>query len=90
MRAEPSKPWFAPKRYGYGAGLPIAWQGWAVLAAYILILSVSAFVLIAIFPDPAVFAVGYLAFCAVATVGLGVICSRKTKGGWRWRNGETD
>ncbi len=19
--------WFAPKRYGYGAGLPIAWQG---------------------------------------------------------------
>ena len=23
------KPWFAPKRFGYGAGLPIAWQGWA-------------------------------------------------------------
>ena len=23
--------WFAPKRYGYGAGLPIAWQGWAVI-----------------------------------------------------------
>lgn len=19
--------WFAPKRFGYGAGLPIAWQG---------------------------------------------------------------
>ena len=26
--------WFAPKRYGYGTGLPIAWQGWALLAAY--------------------------------------------------------
>jgi hypothetical protein len=26
--------WFAAKRYGYGAGLPIAWQGWALLAAY--------------------------------------------------------
>ena len=23
--------WFAPKRYGFGAGLPIAWQGWALL-----------------------------------------------------------
>ena len=27
--------WFAPKRFGFGAGLPIAWQGWAVSAAYI-------------------------------------------------------
>ena len=23
--------WFAAKRYGYGSGLPIAWQGWAVI-----------------------------------------------------------
>ena len=23
--------WFAPKRFGYGAGLPIAWQGWALI-----------------------------------------------------------
>ena len=30
-----AKPWFAAKRYGYGAGLPIAWQGWLVLSAYI-------------------------------------------------------
>ena len=22
--------WFAPKRYGYGAGAPISWQGWAL------------------------------------------------------------
>ena len=27
--------WFAPKRYGFGAGLPVAWQGWALLAAYV-------------------------------------------------------
>ena len=27
--------WFAPKRYGYGAGLPISWQGWAVTVAFI-------------------------------------------------------
>ena len=30
--------WFAPKRFGYGAGLPIAWQGWAVLVAYLAVL----------------------------------------------------
>ena len=26
--------WFAPKRYGYGSGLPISWQGWAVLLGF--------------------------------------------------------
>ena len=31
--------WFAPKRFGYGAGLPIAWQGWALLAGYIAAVS---------------------------------------------------
>ena len=34
--------WFAPKRYGLGAGLPIAWQGWAVLAVFIAIIGVAA------------------------------------------------
>src|SRR5436190_1565879 len=29
--------WFAPKRYGYGSGIPISWQGWTVTAAYIAI-----------------------------------------------------
>lgn len=31
------KAWFAPKRYGYGSGLPIAWQGWALLAGLIVL-----------------------------------------------------
>lgn len=27
--------WFAPKKYGYGSGLPTAWQGWAVTLTYV-------------------------------------------------------
>jgi hypothetical protein len=27
--------WFHPKKYGYGAGLPMRWQAWVLLAAYI-------------------------------------------------------
>jgi hypothetical protein len=27
MNAQHSKPWFTAKRYGYGSGLPITWQG---------------------------------------------------------------
>lgn len=26
--------WFAAKRYGYGWGLPLRWQGWLVFAGY--------------------------------------------------------
>ena len=29
--------WFAPKRYGYGAGPPIAWQGWALTIGFIAV-----------------------------------------------------
>ena len=36
------KAWFAPERYGYGAGLPIAWQGWALIGAYIAVIGVVA------------------------------------------------
>ena len=30
--------WFAVKRYGYGWGLPVRWQGWLVLVAYLVLL----------------------------------------------------
>lgn len=29
------KPWFARKRFGYGAGLPLTWQGWALLVGFL-------------------------------------------------------
>ncbi len=31
--------WFPAKKYGWGWGLPVTSQGWAVLIAYILLLS---------------------------------------------------
>ena len=30
-----TREWFAPKRFGYGAGWPIAWQGWALVGGYL-------------------------------------------------------
>ena len=30
-----TEPWFRPRMFGYGPGLPIAWQGWAVSASYV-------------------------------------------------------
>jgi hypothetical protein len=33
------RPWFRPKKRGYGTGLPIAWQGWALLAAHVALIT---------------------------------------------------
>jgi hypothetical protein len=31
------KIWFPAKKYGVGWGLPLAWQGWAVLIGYVVL-----------------------------------------------------
>ena len=75
--------WFAPKRYGYGAGLPIAWQGWAVLAGFLLLIGLAALLF---GPDnPAA-----LAIVVPAVLALLVITAKTTRGGWRWRWGSND
>ena len=33
------RPWFRPKRRGYGTGLPIAWQGWVMLLVHIALIT---------------------------------------------------
>jgi hypothetical protein len=75
--------WFAPKRYGYGSGLPIAWQGWAVTLAYIAIVLIA----IRLMPSRPII---ILAVIVPATVTLMVITARTTRGGWRWRWGDSD
>jgi len=72
--------WFAPKRYGYGAGLPITWQGWALTIAFM----VAAIGLAMMFAErPVVLA----ATLTPLIVLFAVIAARTTRGGWRWRWG---
>ncbi|MBC8738930.1 hypothetical protein F6X40_19420 [Paraburkholderia sp. UCT31] len=35
--------WFPAKRYGWGLGLPVRWQGWLTLLAYFVSLGVVVF-----------------------------------------------
>jgi hypothetical protein len=37
MNTEPRSYWFPAKRLGWGWGLPVFWQGWFVLAAYLVL-----------------------------------------------------
>ncbi|KHK92551.1 hypothetical protein [Novosphingobium malaysiense] len=79
--------WFAPKRYGYGAGLPIAWQGWALLAAYCA--GITGAGLLAQNGAPAERTAAF-ALVLVLTALLIAIAARRTRGRWKWRWGERD
>ena len=75
--------WFAPKRYGYGSGLPISWQGWAITIFFVALAALVAFR----FPDQPMVAI---AIMVPAVCVFMVIAARTTRGGWRWRWGEED
>ena len=75
--------WFAPKRYGYGSGRPISWQGWAHDRLFIVLVAA----LTVAFKDRPL---KLFAALAPLTVVLMVICAKTTRGGWRWRWGDRD
>jgi hypothetical protein len=75
--------WFAAKRYGYGSGMPISWQGWAVTIGFVLFVTAISLWL-SNRPGELVAAM------ILPTVGFMVVCARTTRGGWRWRWGEDD
>ncbi|GAA4030709.1 hypothetical protein GCM10022281_07680 [Sphingomonas rosea] len=73
--------WFAPRRFGIGAGLPIAWQGWAITAVYVVALVVCV-TLWGGHGDRT-----KLIMIPLTIIFVGVVW-RTTRGGWRWRWGE--
>jgi hypothetical protein len=75
--------WFAAKRYGYGAGPPISWQGWALTLGFVAI----AVLLSVRFAHRPVESVAAIAPFLILFL---VICAQTTRGGWRWRWGDDD
>ena len=75
--------WFAPKRYGYGAGLPISWQGWTVTLSFIA----AAIAVTTRFKTAPLVMITIMVPLITAFL---VICAKTTRGGWRWRWGEED
>lgn len=75
--------WFRAKRYGWGWGLPITWQGWVVFVVWfaVLICAMRYFI-------PRRLA-AFLIFTLVMTLVLLVICYQKGEPP-RWRWGDRD
>ena len=76
--------WFPAKRYGWGWGLPVAWQGWIVLIAFVGLFGAGFLV----FP-PSTEIGPLLIYVFLLTAGLIAICWLKGEPPrWRWGNGE--
>jgi hypothetical protein len=72
--------WFPAKRYGWGWGIPATWQGWAVMAAFLVLIVIGAVA----FPPhraPAIF-VSYVVMLSIVLTG---VCWWKGEPPrWRW------
>jgi hypothetical protein len=79
MPVRRGKSWFAVKRFGYGVGLPIAWEGWLLLSVFVAAMTLSGLLL-----PPLVFAVLVIPLTA-AVLYLAYV---RSDGEWRYRNGE--
>ncbi|WP_260581889.1 hypothetical protein [Sphingopyxis sp. PET50] len=72
------RPWFRPKSRGYGTGLPIAWQGWLMLALHIALITGIAVLLR---ERPMLMTI----FVILAGLAPLPLYRARTEGGWRWR-----
>ena len=76
--------WFPAKRYGWGWGLPVAWQGWLVLAGYFL-LAISGGGVLLRTPRTAASTIAFEVYILLLSFALVAICWRKgEKPSWRW------
>lgn len=72
------RPWFRPKSRGYGTGLPIAWQGWLMLALHIALITGIAVLL----RERPMLMTIFVILVSLAPLPL---YRARTEGGWRWR-----
>jgi uncharacterized membrane protein len=75
--------WFAAKPYGFGWGLPVRWQGWVVLVAYLTLLLGGVY-----YFKSRRDVVSLLVYVGVLTIVLVAVMAVKGERPLRWRWGK--
>ena len=72
--------WFPAKRYGWGWGFPITWQGWTVFAVFLALILAGAF-----FLQPRANLAGFIVYVVILSIVFVGICWLKGEPPrWRW------
>jgi len=80
-----AKPWFRTKSYGFGAGLPCSWEGWAAFFLFVAaMIGLSALPQSLTAPHPWL----GIALRIGLIVGFIVLVWRKSDKPWAWRWGK--
>ncbi|MES2951303.1 MAG: hypothetical protein V4858_22460 [Pseudomonadota bacterium] len=75
-----SQYWFPAKRYGWGWGIPTAWQGWTVLVLFFVLLGLGT----VLFP-PTASVLPFLLYSTTLAAILVAICYLKGEPpAWHW------
>ncbi len=77
--------WFRARRYGWGAGMPVKAQGWAVMAAYVA--TIAGIGWLSKSPYGTARAGAFALFLIVTGMFVRILHSR-TEGGLKWRWGK--
>ncbi|MCJ7543937.1 MAG: hypothetical protein MUP47_05130 [Phycisphaerae bacterium] len=80
--------WFPAKRYGWGWGLPCAWQGWVVLGLWLAVLAGGILGILVRAPEGWAIPLCCLFLLLMAAVLMGLCAWRGEKPRWRW--GDSD
>jgi uncharacterized membrane protein len=80
--SDPQSFWFPVKRYGWGWGLPVRWQGWIVLLCYVALVLAAAYYFRPL--EGSAFAVSILLVTALLVVIVAIKGERPAR--WRWGN----
>lgn len=72
--------WFPAKRYGWGWSFPTTWQGWVVVAVYVIVIGAGA-----AFIRPSLHPVRFVAYVLILTCLLVAVCwATGEPPRWRW------
>ena len=78
--AERIRYWFPAKRYGWGWGLPVSWQGWLVLVVFGLFVVLGVFIV-----PPTRDALSFVIYNTIGIAALLAVCWAKGEPpAWRW------
>lgn len=84
MTKSEKKAWFPAKKYGWGWGFPITWQGWVVFTTYLVLLLAGGYKAqtTSTLSSPQF----TLFFAGITVVLLGICWWKGEKPGWHWGN----